>query len=152
MIVPVLLLLSFLTPDYQSNDDWLQDINDVRSNGAWCGGVWYPPVIALKTNAVLSIASVLHANDMAVNSFYSHYSLNGDSPSDRVAKLDKYKKITGEAIHINSSGWESAFKDFMSSPGHCRIIMSWYSRDLGIGHVYRNQFPQVNWWVLDFGR
>lgn len=75
---------------------------------------------------VLSKAAYLHSEDMALNNFFDHYNLNGESPSDRVAKLDP-NFTAGENISAGHQSIFTAHLAWINSLGHRNNMLGNYT-------------------------
>lgn len=119
-------------------------------------------VRTLRHNRKLKKASVRHSRQMAEKNFFSHYSLNGDSSTDRIRATGYLNGsrswTTGENI-----GWGADYratpramvKAWMASPGHKANILSKKFRHIGIGIARGapvDDVPPAATYTTDFGR
>lgn len=119
-------------------------------------------VKSLRHNSDLLQAASRHSRQMVKKGFFSHTSLNGDSPTDRIRKTGYLQGsrswATGENI-----GWgaydratpKAMVRAWMNSPGHRRSILSRKFRHIGIG-IARGApvsgMAQAATYTTDFGR
>jgi len=106
---------------------------------------------ALRKLPVLQVRSVLtsvarnHCEDMLKRGYFSHYTLEGLSPFDRMAKADIDFTFAGENLAL-APNTELAMKGLMQSPGHRENILSSNFNRVGIGvidaGVYGEMFCQ----------
>ncbi len=102
-------------------------------------------------------AARLHAQDMIVNDYFSHYSLDGRDPGARISAQGYRWWTYGENIAMGSSGYstpQSTFDGWMSSAGHRSNILSSSFTEVGIGEAVGEcrgrQGTQM--WVAVFSR
>lgn len=115
-------------------------------------------VRALTLDPGLTAAAQAHADDMAANNYYSHTSLDGRSPWDRMRDAGVSFGYAAENI---GKGWiggrdnlaviESLFDQMMAETppddAHRQIILSPTYRRLGVGVAVRDGWL---YWVCDF--
>ncbi len=122
---------------------FLSIINDYRlTNG----------LAALALSPTLTTASELHSQDMADQNYFSHYSLDGRSPWDRMRDAGyNYATSVGENIAAGYVTAQDVFQAWKDSPGHNAIMLSSSFRAIGIGRAY-NASSYYDWyWTADFG-
>lgn len=126
-------------------------VNEARSQGATCPSGPTPATHPLVWNDELALAARLHSLDMAEQGYFSHTSLDGRSPWDRIADAGYTGAAVGENIAAGSSTAAQAFGGWMSSDGHCRNIMSSDSNELGVGYAALESSPWGHYWTQTFG-
>lgn len=88
----------------------------------------------------------IHCSDMLSNGYFSHYSLSGQSPFDRLTNVNIDFNAAGENLALAPSTI-LAMKGLMNSPGHKENIVSDKFNKIGIGvidaGVYGKMFCQV---------
>ncbi|GAB2845951.1 hypothetical protein GCM10022221_51510 [Actinocorallia aurea] len=97
----------------------------------------------LKANAKLTRASRKHSKDMKVRNYFSHTSLDGRSPWDRI-KAEGYKYPGAENIAAGYPTAAAVMKGWMNSSGHRANILNCKLKALGVGQY-------KNYWTQDFG-
>jgi len=121
-------------------------VNQQRAVGATCGSTSFPPVPALMLDASLQTAARLHSQDMALNHYFSHTSLDGRTFTQRIRTAG----FTGSPIAENiAEGYptpQMAFDGWMTSAGHCSNIMSSSFKFIGIGYAAPGPY-----WTVDLG-
>ena len=101
------------------------------------------PLYAVDT---LMTAALLHAQDMATNGYFDHFSQDGRSPFDRMQAADYAFTAAAENIARGQRTPAAVVLAWMNSPGHRANILSPAYRELGVGYV-----PGTNVWVQNFG-
>ena len=127
-------------------------VNETRSKGATCGGVYKPPAPELNWNDQLANAAESHSQDMADKNYFSHTSLDGRTFVNRItnAGYTGYSAV-GENIAAGYNTANSVMDGWMNSPGHCNNIMNPIFKDLGVGYAYNSGSTYKNYWTQDFG-
>ncbi|MCH7231463.1 CAP domain-containing protein [Glycomyces sp. L485] len=125
-------------PDRTRDQALVDAVNDERS-AAGCG--------ALERNSLLDTASRLHAEDMAVNDYFDHISLDGRNPSERAAEQG-FNGGVGENIAAGYPDVASVMEGWMNSEGHRANILNCDYDVIGIGIADRDGTP---YWVQNFG-
>ena len=102
----------------------------------------------LRVDSRLTTAARLHSEDMAKRNYFSHTSLDGRSPWDRMrpratptgpARTSPRATATPEAV---MNGW-------MKSSGHRANILNCSSRAIGVGVGKGGSYG--TYWTQDFG-
>lgn len=140
-------------------DEWvaleqgvLEAVNRVRAEGAVCDGVPQPPAPPVERNAYLERAARMHSLDMAEQGYFSHESLDGRTPADRVAEAGfTGAGPIGENIAIGYETVEDVMAGWLSSPGHCLNIMNPSFRVLGVGYARAEGSRDGPLWTQNFG-
>ena len=93
---------------------------------------------ALKIHPVLTKAAQLHSMDMATQDYFSHISLEGLSPSQRVKKLDSSlnENATGENIAASYRTIFEAHTGWINSVGHRNNMLRIEYNHVGFGTGY----------------
>jgi len=116
----------------------------------------------LHRNGRLAKAAHRHSRAMDALNFFSHYSLGGASPADRVAKTGYLSGAAAWGIGENlrwgtgaSGSPKGAVVAWMKSAPHRRTMLSRRWRDLGIGFTrgapVAGLDPNAAIWTADFG-
>ncbi len=170
LIFLAMLLLSIVIISCNKDDDAVVDIktdptenkinanimlklvNDQRAKGCQCDeNTYMPPVEELKWNTKLEEAALMHSKDMAVNNIFSHTGSDGSSAGDRITSLN-YKYTTwGENIAAGGifPTEEKVFKGWITSPGHCKNIMTESFTEFGSA-LYIIETQNKNYWTQVF--
>lgn len=138
--------------DYQALEcGVLALVNQRRAEGAVCGGESMPAVPAVSMNAALRSAARDHAGDMARNNYFSHDSQDGREPWDRMEAAGYEYRAAGENIAAGSGTAAAVMDQWMTSPGHCKNIMSGSFTEIGIGYSFHAESDYRHYWVQNFG-
>src|SRR3982751_222865 len=112
----------------------LQLVNDTRKKGCNCGDTYYPPVPPLTWNDQLEVAAQEHSEDMDKNKYFSHTAPDGSTAGVRMQRTGYAWTSYGENIASGPESEKSVINGWLSSPGHCKNIMSKNFREMGVGH------------------
>jgi uncharacterized protein YkwD len=126
-------------------------VNEHRAAGATCGGQPRPPVGPLIANDDLREAARCHSLDMGVQGYFSHNSLDGSSPWDRIARAGYTGSPTAENISAGNRTAADAVRGWMASTGHCNNIMASGSKEIGVGYADVDGSPYGHYWTQTFG-
>ncbi|HMP10974.1 CAP domain-containing protein [Hydrogenophaga sp.] len=131
--------------------DLMAQINQARQSGRVCGGQSMPPVVALAWNDPLFSGAAKHAEDMAVNNYFSHTSLDGRTLGQRVTAEAYNWRAVGENIAAGHSSVSAVMQGWLTSDGHCRNIMNSNFRDVGVACVNAQGAQYSRYWVMKLG-
>lgn len=115
------------------------DLVDQERGSAGCG--------TLERDTRLDAAARLHAEDMAVNDYFSHTSQDGRDPTDRAAEQG-YEGGVGENIAAGYPDADAVMEGWMNSEGHRANILNCDYDVIGIGVADRDG---TLYWVQNFG-
>jgi uncharacterized protein YkwD len=128
-----------------NNDLLLKLVNEKRASGCNCGTTVMPPVAALTWNNLLAAAALTHSKDMNANNYFSHTSLNGNSPGDRITTTGYKWSAYGENIAAGQPTEQAVFDAWITSEGHCKNIMSSLFKEMGAA-------KDGKYWTQEFGK
>lgn len=127
---------SNVSKDLVSEKAMFEDVNKERASRG---------IAALTTSDLLLKIARDHCKDMFVRGYFSHYTLEGLSPFDRMVTADISFNYAGENLALAPSV-DLAMKGLMQSPGHKANILSSNFQQVGIGvidgGVYGEMFCQ----------
>jgi uncharacterized protein YkwD len=103
---------------------------------------------ALHVDSRLTTAAQLHSQDMAKRNYFSHTSLDGRSPWDRM-RAQGYAYGSGENIAAGYTTPEAVMKGWMNSSGHRANILNCSSKAIGVGVGKGGSYGI--YWTQDFG-
>lgn len=87
----------------------------------------------LEWDDALSVTALRHSTDMALNNYFNHDNLQGQSPFDRMEQDHIRFQAAGENLAYGQSSSIFAHEGLMNSPGHRdNILLDIYSH-LGVG-------------------
>ncbi len=89
-------------------------------------------LVPLVMDAPLRAVARAHSRDMAVQGYFGHTSLSGQSFLDRVGSAVGGEVLIGENVVISQSA-EQAHTAFTASPGHYKNMLEPKFRRVGIG-------------------
>jgi uncharacterized protein YkwD len=93
-----------------------------------------------------------HSTDMAEQDYFSHESLDGREPGDRILAAGYQYNTYGENIAGGYPIPEAVMNGWMSSPGHRANILNTTFCDIGVGYTYGSASTYGHYWTQDFGR
>jgi len=126
-------------------------VNDARARGRQCGGQYFPAARPVVWNEALARAARAHSEDMARNSYFSHTSRDGRSPSDRVESAGYNFRGTAENIAAGQMTPEAVMAGWISSPGHCANLMDADYTDMGVALASNRHSQMGAYWTQEFG-
>ena len=119
-------------------------MNQLRSAGTTCGPTKLPPVPALNMNTNLQEAAREHSLDMVNRHYFSHTTPEGKTFQQRVQESGYRGPPLGETLAAGQTTPEAAVNSWLSSNGHCRLIMDVRATAVGVGFA-------ENHWTAKFG-
>ncbi len=154
----------------QFENELLTLINQRRDQGMDCGSEGsFGKASALQVNPILHCAARKHSLDMALNDFFSHINLDGQSQFDRIllassgqsgtpsdstwGNLSQAGGVfanTGENIGKGQSDANAILNEWLQSDAHCANLMSSNFTHIGVGYVPGTDGQ--NLWTIDFGK
>lgn len=106
----------------------------------------------LAWDSQLHEAAGAHSEDMALKNYFSHTSLDGRSPFDRIRDTGYQFNAAGENIAAGYSTPQAVVNGWMNSSGHRQNILSATYCDLGVGYAYHTPSYYYHYWTQNFGR
>jgi len=101
----------------------------------------------------LTLAAKWMATDMSVNNYFAHTSLDGRSPTQRMADAGypAFSTWAGEDLAAGYTGAAQVLQGWINSPAHLAVLTNPAYRAIGIGRSYSSG-SQFGWyWDADFG-
>jgi len=101
----------------------------------------------------LTVAAKWMATDMAVNNYFQHTSLDGRSPTQRMADAGypAFSTWAGEDLAAGYTSAAQVLQGWINSPTHLAVLTNPAYRAIGIGRAYSSA-SQFGWyWDADFG-
>lgn len=114
---------------------------NVARAAAGCGPV--------RVDSRLTTAARLHSEDMARQDYFSHTSVDGRSPWDRI-EAQGYRAGSAENIAAGYATPAAVMDGWMNSPGHRANILACSSQAIGVGLGRGGSYG--TYWTQDFGR
>ena len=121
----------------------LKLVNQARSKGVTCKGVYHPPVPPLTWNALLEKAAYGHSSEMLKKNYFSHIAKDGSTANQRIERAGYKWMAYGENIGYGYYSEAEVVAAWLTSPGHCANIMSNNFKEMGVGRA-------GDYWTLDF--
>ncbi len=100
--------------------------------------VFYGKSILTWSDAAATAAR-MHSEDMANQNYFSHYSLDGRTPGDRLSAQGIAWRSCSENICAGFDTGISAFDGWVNSAGHRSNMLSDYSTHMGVGFAYNGE-------------
>jgi uncharacterized protein YkwD len=125
-------------------DDILEEINKIRVSGCQCGDEKLPPAGKLAWSDQLQKAADRHAVDMFRNDNLDHTGTDGSDLGDRATAAGYEWSMVGENIAWGHTSVEDAVEGWISSPEHCKNMMSPVFKDMAAAR-------KGEYWVLELG-
>lgn len=105
---------------------------------------------AVHADARLATAARLHSEDMARQNYFSHTSLDGRSPWDRI-RAQGYAYGSAENIAAGYATPAAVMTGWMNSAGHRANILNCANTALGVGIGTNPSATYRIYWTQDFG-
>jgi uncharacterized protein YkwD len=101
----------------------------------------------------LTMAAKWMATDMAVNNYFQHTSLDGRSPTQRMADAGypAFATWAGEDLAAGYTGAAEVLQGWINSPAHLAVLTNPAYRAIGIGRSYSSGSTYGWYWDADFG-
>jgi uncharacterized protein YkwD len=103
----------------------------------------------LAANATLTVVAQAHSADMAAHNYFSHDSLSGQSPFDRMDAAGYRFTAAAENIAAGQPTPASVVTAWMNSSGHRANILNCGYRETGVGYASGGSYG--TYWTQDFG-
>ncbi|MFC4335651.1 CAP domain-containing protein [Salininema proteolyticum] len=126
-------------PEPTNSEAVIELVNDRRAENG-CG--------PLEVSPELTAAAEGHAEDMGVNDYFDHDSLDGRSVGDRAAEAGFHAGV-GENIAKGQRSPEEVMEAWMDSPGHRANILKCDWNFIGTGYYLTGD--GIPYWVQNFG-
>ncbi|PDW02138.1 hypothetical protein CJ255_15565 [Candidatus Viridilinea mediisalina] len=110
--------------------------------------------VTLTMNPLLNQAAQSHSEDMARRNYFSHFSPEGTSLSDRVTMTGYAWQAVAENIGAGYLTPTQVVAGWMSSPGHRANILNCNYTEIGVGYAEANDDSAafVTYWTQVFAR
>jgi len=106
----------------------------------------------LSYDTSLADAARGHSEDMGLQDYFSHTSLDERTVQDRIEDAGYTWNAYGENIAAGQSTPEHVIDAWMLSPGHRTNILDPNFCDIGVGYAYVADSTYRHYWTQDFGR
>lgn len=107
----------------------------------------------LRVSDTLTNAAKWMATDMATRNYFSHTSLDGRSPTKRMADAGypAYSTWTGEDLAAGYTSAAEVLQGWINSPAHYAVLTNPAYRAIGVGRAYGSGSTYGWYWTADFG-
>ncbi len=136
----------FLTSNYVYADFESEVIDLVNAERAAQG------LHPLNADHNLATAARDHSEDMGLQGYFSHTSLDGRTVPDRITATGYAYNTYGENIAAGYQTPEAVIDGWMLSSGHRANILNPNFCDIGVGYAYLANSTYGHYWTQDFGR
>jgi len=126
-------------------------VNQARATPRYCGNRMFNAAQPVRWNDVLARAALLHSEDMARYSYFSHSGHDGSSPAQRVERAGYRYRSTAENIAGGQASPEDAMAGWLKSPGHCASLMNPAFTEMGAGVAIDHGSAMGVYWTQEFG-
>jgi uncharacterized protein YkwD len=103
----------------------------------------------------LTLAAQAHAEDMALNDFFSHVGSGGNTLADRIEAVRYRYRLVGENIAAGFASGIDVVDSWMESEEHRDNILNCEFEEIGVGYIFVDEDPgNETWhyyWVQVFG-
>lgn len=101
----------------------------------------------------LTVAAKWMATDMSVNNYFAHTSLDGRSPTQRMADAGypAFSTWSGEDLAAGYTSAAQVLQGWIDSPAHFAVLTNPAYRAIGIGRSYSSGSQYGWYWDADFG-
>ena len=101
----------------------------------------------------LTLAAKWMATDMSVNNYFGHTSLDGRSPTQRMADAGypAFSTWAGEDLAAGFTAAAPVLQGWLNSPAHLAVLTNPAYRAIGIGRSYSSGSQYGWYWAADFG-
>lgn len=107
----------------------------------------------LQVSDTLTFSAKWMAQDLAVYSYFSHTSLDGRSPTQRMADAGypAASTWTGENLAAGQTTAREVLTGWINSPGHYAVLTNPHYRAIGLGRAYSAGSTYKTYWAANFG-
>jgi uncharacterized protein YkwD len=109
-----------------------------------------PTVVVSDT---LTAAAKWMSADMAINDYFAHTSLDGRTPTQRMADAGypAYQTWTGEDLAAGYTSAANVLNGWIASPAHLAVLTNPAYHAIGVGRSYSSSSTYQWYWAADFG-
>ncbi|KLL10303.1 hypothetical protein BL254_21135 [Protofrankia sp. BMG5.30] len=104
---------------------------------------------ALTTDRRLITAAQAHSADMSAHDYFSHDSLDGRTPFQRITKAGYEFSAAAENIAAGQRTPAEVVRGWMNSAGHRANILNCSLKQIGVGYATGGRYG--TYWTQDFG-
>ncbi|MBT8233936.1 MAG: CAP domain-containing protein [Saprospiraceae bacterium] len=123
----------------------LKKVNQLRAKGCKCGRTYYESAPTLKWSETLEGSAMSHAREMDRYNYFGHQSVEGKDIGQRLDLIGYKWQYAGENLAVGQKSFDEAFRDWIKSPTHCKMLMNANMTEMGISRYSK-------YWVQHFGK
>ncbi|MBI2774371.1 MAG: CAP domain-containing protein, partial [Chloroflexi bacterium] len=107
----------------------------------------------LTVSDTITNAAKWMATDMSVNDYFAHTSLDGRTPTQRMADAGypAYTTWTGEDLAAGYTSAAEVMQGWINSPAHYAVLTNPAYRAIGVGRSYSAGSTYQWYWAANFG-
>lgn len=107
----------------------------------------------LAVSDTLTFSAKWMTQDMAIYNYFSHTSLDGRSPTERMgdAGYPATTTWTGENLAAGQTTPREVLAGWINSPGHYAVLTNPHYRAIGLGRAYSAGSTYRTYWAANFG-
>lgn len=126
-------------------------VNEARARGRRCGGRRFAGAAPLASDAALTRAATVHAEDMAAHGAFDHRGHDGSTPPARVSRAGFGAfSVVGENIAAGAMSPAEVVAGWLASAPHCENIMDPRFTAMGSGFAVNARSTELVYWTQDF--
>lgn len=107
----------------------------------------------LAVSDTLTASAKWMSTDMATKNYFAHTSLDGRSPTQRMADAGypAYQTWTGEDLAAGYTSAREVLNGWIASPAHYAVLVNANYRAIGVGRAYGSGSAYGWYWAANFG-
>jgi uncharacterized protein YkwD len=130
----------------------LELVNAARAHARRCGAHSFAAAAPLRRNALLELAALAYAQDMARYGYMDHTGRDGSSPQQRIGAAGYSWVEAGENLASGVMSADAVVDGWLHSPGHCANLMEPAYSEMGVAFAVNARDAAGIYWALEFGR
>lgn len=134
-----------VSPDAGTKAYMLQEVNELRAKGCYCGRTYMPPAPPVEWHDKLYRSALSHAKEMSDHGFFSHFGRYGENIGARLDEHQYRWQVAGENLGEGQKTFDEVLRDWIQSDSHCEMLMNPKVEDMAVAR-YRKM------WVQHFGK
>jgi uncharacterized protein YkwD len=123
----------------------IEAVNQIRTNGCYCGKRYMNPVPPVVWDGVLYKSAFTQAKEMKDYNFFAHFSKDGLNIGERLQKAGYDWMVAGENLGEGQKTFDEVLHDWLKSYQHCTMLMHPRVEEMAVAKVDK-------YWVQHFGK
>jgi len=123
---------------------FVAELNALRAQGAWCGGVWHPPAPPVAWSWALQLAAIDQLSDQRDKGYFGHISPSGRTARDW-ARDRGYPYWVRDNLARGYPSVDSTLAAWLADPPHCEPLFDPETQDAA-GWVIGDRWVLVMGW------